>query len=235
MSDWRRAAALGSDLVVDLETVGANARLIGAAGIAAHATGVTSIAIPTRDTKDIDLLCADRQQLRGALSFLAERGFAIHDQLYLATEGRRGAAVHPDYELPIDLVANPFSFAQVIDFSSRFDLHTPALGLTELLVTKLQRPRLRGADIGDILFILELADNIPNHRFDYSWLCELLAANWGLYYTIKSHLRDSLGKSPLPQAIADELLAAFESVPRSVCWVARSALGPRFRYYQLVD
>ena len=224
-------------------------RLFGSVAVFASAGELASwYSTHRRAPHDIDAvsLRSARSALRAALG---AAGYSLNDRLSVATEGQLYVFTAFD-KLDIEVRFDVLNFSHTIPLAAAFDGPGPSIPLGELLLSKLGIVDVSETDICDSLVLLHClhvsndAEGIPA---DVARLIGRLGNDWGAWYTTVRNLMAAdvwltqFGAS-LPEesqervaAGAHFLINALNDSPKSFRWRARSVLGSRVRWYQIVS
>jgi hypothetical protein len=199
-----------------------------------------------RDLTDVDLAASGKQR-KEARAFLESEGYEIDRDLLVATEGSRYAFTDPRSGMVVDIFFDELYFCHPIPLGDRLHLDYPTITPTDLLLEKMQIVEINPKDIKDSLVLLleHPIDSSNPDAIDGSYIAQLLAADWGFYYTVTRNLeklRQSvadygvLGErgSEVVRERVNELRQAIEKEPKTSKWKMRARIGPRRRWYQEV-
>jgi hypothetical protein len=198
-----------------------------------------------RDLTDIDL-AARSDQRRQIRAWLEGLGFVVDQDIVVATEGKRYCFGDPSSDLFVDIFFDELYFCHPIPLRDRLALDYPTITPTDLLLEKMQIVELNPKDIKDS-FVLLLEHPLATGEtdaIDDHYIAELLAADWGFYYTVKlnldrlrRHLADGELSAEQGGVISDRIDAlesAIEDEPKTGKWKMRARIGPRKKWYQEV-
>ena len=198
-----------------------------------------------RDLTDVDL-AARSDQRRDIRSWLEGLGFVVDQDLVVATEGKRYCFGDPSSDLFVDVFFDELYFCHPIPLRDRLALDYPTITPTDLLLEKMQIVELNPKDIKDSLVLLleHPLDPAERDAIDDRYIAELLAADWGFYYTVNMNLERLRGRladgelSPEQAGVVteriDALEEAIEAEPKTGKWKVRARIGPRKKWYQEV-
>ncbi len=197
---------------------------------------------------DVDFagLKSQNQEVR---EFFLSEGYQPDEGVYMASEGSRHIYLHPETNLNVDVFANELYFCHRIPFEGRLDIDYPTISTTDLLLEKMQIVEINLKDFKDTLVLmLEHPLGSPadgNKHIDVRYICDMMAHDWGFYYTFTTNLRrveDYIAEFPsITAAEGDtirgrikDLLDAIEAAPKSMKWKLRAKIGTRRIWYQEV-
>jgi hypothetical protein len=196
-----------------------------------------------RDLTDIDFAASGKQR-KEVRTFLEHLGFVIDQDLLVTTEGARFAFTQPKTGMIVDVFFDELNFCHPIPLRDRLSLDYPTITPTDLLLEKMQIVEINPKDIKDSIVLL-LEHGLDSGRpdaVDGGYVADLLAADWGFYYTVTQNLdrlrRELLGVGISPaqtQVVSeriDELTNLIEQAPKTRKWKLRARIGPRMKWYQ---
>jgi hypothetical protein len=157
---------------------------------------------------------------------------------------------HPDGWFYADVFFDKLLAANhPIDFRGRLELDSPTISLTDLLLEKLQIVSFTEKDLKDTLLLLRAHNVAEGHApetIDEQYIAQLLAKNWGFWYTVTTNLEglrkaisdmrelNEPDRSDISSKI-DKLLQAIEKEPKTTGWKMRSVVGTKKRWYEPVE
>jgi hypothetical protein len=146
----------------------------------------------------------------------------------------------------VDVFFDQLNFCHPIPLRDRLSLDYPTITPTDLLLEKMQIVEINPKDIKDsiVLLLEHPLDARGGDAVDGGYIAELLAGDWGFYYTVTQNLarlRREVSEAALtePQAKLvrdriDELAELIERQPKTRKWKVRARVGPRVKWYQEV-
>lgn len=197
---------------------------------------------------DVDF-AAMRSQNQAIREFFLSEGYLPDEGVYVASEGSRHIYVHPETRLNVDVFADELYFCHRVPFEGRLDIDTPTISTTDLLLEKMQIVEINLKDFKDTLVLmLEHPLGTPadgNKHIDTRYICDMMARDWGFYYTFTTNLRrvpDYIAEFPaitaeegdVIRSHVGELLEIIEAAPKSMRWKIRAKIGTRTLWYQEV-
>jgi len=199
-----------------------------------------------RDLTDVDL-AARGEQRRPVRELLAEMGYEIDRDLLVASEGTRYAFSDPETRMAIDVFFDELYFCHPIPLSDRLDLDYPTITPTDLLLEKMQIVEINPKDVKDSLVLLLEHPLRADDReaIDARYIAQLLASDWGFYYTLtrnleklRHHVADYGALDRAQWETIDGRIRALEQAieeePKTGKWKLRARIGPRKKWYQEV-
>ena len=148
----------------------------------------------------------------------------------------------------VDVFFDKLEFSHTLDFKGRLELDSPTIPLPDLLLEKMQIHKINEKDIKDSIVLLR-AHNVGssgNETIDADYIANLLARDWGFYYTVTTNLGKIRELMPSYDSLTDEdradvnakldtLLARIEQEPKSGGWKMRAKVGTKKKWYTDVD
>ena len=234
-------------LVEDAEEEGIRLRILGSLAYRIHCPENLSLFdAMERDLTDIDL-AADRKQGKEVKRFITSRGYVEDQRITASTEGSRYYFEHPDSGLGVDVFYDELYFCHRIPLRDRLDLDRPTITTCDLLLEKMQIVELNPKDVKDTLVLLlehpVAGKGAGTEEIDSAYLADVLADDWGFYYTVTQNLDKVEGFLPDFEPIGPEqgelirerlgqLREAIESAKKSRKWRMRARIGPKKKWYQ---
>jgi len=208
-------------IVKEARDEGIEVRLIGSVAVIIL-TGADSSDRPAR-LKDIDLI--SQVKYRAAVqNFLFSKGWELAQEFLLFSENRE-TYQSADRPFSLDVYYNIVDGNHRIRIGSRLLLSYPTITPTDLLMTKIQRVRLRPEDDWDACALLRM----NRVEFDLARFRRLMGKNWGLYTTASGNLERLASKCEFSRA--HELVEAAKSSRKSILWYIRSFIGPKVKWW----
>jgi hypothetical protein len=150
--------------------------------------------------------------------------------------------------MKVDIFLDELVMAHTIDFKGRLYLHHEAIGLADLVLSKLQIHEITENDLIDLVVLFaehEIHDQ-EDGAIDASRIVRLLSDDWGFWRTATDNLtkvEEALDRYPALSADVridvsqrvEDLRRRIEAAPRSTRWKLRARVGPRLRWYEDVD
>jgi hypothetical protein len=198
-----------------------------------------------RPYRDIDLFAywKDRRQVA---ALFEERGYVLDPAVRQAQEFgiKRFVYEQPDSHLKADVFFDELVMAHTIPFRGRLELGGTAIGVTDLLLTKLQIHEFTDNDLIDCLVLL--AEHEAGAAIDLDYMAEIMRKDWGFCHTTELNLTridEAVPDFPvLPSAAAAgvkrniaALRDAIEHAPKTQKWKLRARVGERARWYEQVE
>jgi hypothetical protein len=148
----------------------------------------------------------------------------------------------------VDVFLDVFEMCHKFDFKDRMGLEPKTIPVSDLLSTKLQIVEINEKDIKDILAMLldhDLSTDEASDKVNATYIAKLCAADWGMYRTFTTNLsriaeyaaRVGLDEDQRKRVTgrAETLKNSIESMPKTMGWKMRAAVGERKRWYELPE
>jgi hypothetical protein len=148
----------------------------------------------------------------------------------------------------VDVFLDRLDFCHPIELKGRLEMEAVTIPLTDILLEKLQIVEINEKDLKDLVVLLlehPIADRETPGSFDASYVIDLLAKDWGFYYTVSLNLdRIRRYMDTIPElteqrrvtvsARIDDLWRRVEDAPKGMKWKLRARVGPSRKWYQEV-
>jgi len=224
---------------------GVKLKLIGGLAVRYHCHDSSHL-LSTRSYPDIDLVGHRHQssEIKKLFSFLGYSPRVRFNAIY----GQR-RLIFNDLERNrrVDVFLDVFEMCHTLDLKDAVDAPGEVLGVTYLLMTKLQIVEATEKDILDTICLLlkhDVVEKNGGEAISVQEICKLTSDDWGLYKTFTK----SLGKvrKVLPEYLngveltetdkrIDLLLSRIEGGPKSLRWKLRSLIGVKVQWYELPE
>jgi hypothetical protein len=181
---------------------------------------------------------------------MVAQGYVPEEGVFVISEGSRHVYLHPKTNLNVDVFADELYFCHRIPFRGRLAIDSPTICTTDLLLEKMQIVEINLKDFKDTL-VLMLEHPLGSPRegkkhIDADYIVDMMAKDWGFYYTFTTNLRrvpDYIKEFPAISGAdadtirrrIDDLLQRIEKAPKSLSWKLRSKIGTRKLWYQEVS
>lgn len=206
-----------------------------------------------RDYADIDFATLSTRT-RDVTRFFAAEGYesdklfnALHGASRMRFSGQATGNV-------IDVIVDRFIECHNIDLRRPLASDDLTIGLTELLLTKLQIVHINEKDLRDIVtMLLDHPVSAGDHpaptghmrAIDGPQVARLTGRDWGLEHTIRLTLervpsgaaKVGLGDEAVAtvRARVADLVRVLDSSPKSIAWRLRAQIGERMRWYEVPE
>jgi len=234
-------------LVDEAEAEGIRLRILGSLAYRIHCPQHLALfEAMERALTDIDF-AADAKQTKAIRAFLSARGYVEDQRMTVSTEGSRYYFEHPDSGLGVDVFFDELYFCHRIPLRDRLELDRPTITTCDLLLEKMQIVELNLKDVKDTLVLLlehpVAGDGASVEEIDAQYVAEVLAEDWGFYYTVTLNLEKVERFLPDFEAIdpaqgevirgrVEQVRAAMEGADKSRKWRIRARIGPKKKWYQ---
>ncbi len=199
-----------------------------------------------RDYADIDFATLSTRT-RDVTRFFASEGY-VADRLFNALHGAsRMRFTEQATGRPIDVIVDRFVECHTIDLRRSLKSDDLTIGLTELLLTKLQIVHINEKDLRDIVAMLvdHPVGTSEKAAIDSNLVAGLTGGDWGFGHTIRLTLDRvpgavaSLGLDAdaieLVRGRVADLLHGLDAAPKSIAWRLRAQVGERMRWYEVPE
>jgi hypothetical protein len=248
-SDVTALLQRADDLLQAADERGVPLRLLGSLAFRVHCPtyGERLTALRREEPGDLDL-AAPGNAYRQVRATFEDRGYAMDEQVAVASD--RAQLYFQDRDgVGVDVYLGRLNYCHPIALDGRLDRDRPTVPLAELLLTKLQIVELTDKDVKDSAVLLlehDLAEGQDAEVIDAARIADVLAQDWGFYYTATTNLDkvrsrvdafSELGESG-QETVRDRLQRlrdAVEEAPKSRRWKMRAKVGPRVQWYQQVE
>lgn len=243
--------------IVDKATqAGLTVRLMGGVAIRIHsenrldlAKRLGRMAVGVQEFTDLDFMSYRKYRDKMKVLF-QELGYSKRRATLSSAASERQIYFHPNGWFFVDVFYDKLLVANhPLDFRGRLELDELTIPVTDLLLEKLQIVKMGEKDAKDAILLLSAHDLVSDENteaLDAKYIAELLARDWGFYYTVTANLQSLRKALPgLPglteserkdvASKGDALLSAIEKEPKSSTWKLRAAVGIRKRWYEVVE
>lgn len=231
------------------EEVGIPFRLLGAIAVQHHCPNCRYLFEGMkRALTDIDLVTygKHRPQMK---KFFVDLGYAPYERLIASPAGQyRHIYWSEEKGWQVDIFFDALNMCHKVDFRGRLELDSPTITLTDIVLEKMQIVEINLKDIKDTicLFVEHDVGNREEEMVNGAYISKVLSDDWGYYYTVTTNLNkvkaflgefDALTKEDreLVAARIDGLLTMIEEAPKSFKWKARARIGPKAKWYNVVE
>jgi hypothetical protein len=226
-------------------------RVTGSMAVMLHSPGHASLLdeMGRRRFRDIDFWAYSKEQRQLEKLFEGD-GYVADPTIKRAQEWgvKRLLYLQPDTKVKIDVFMDELVMAHKIDFKGRLDLDYPTIGLTDLLLSKLQIHAITENDLIDMIVLFAEHDlgSRDKELIDTNHIVDVMKRDWGFCYTTLENLAKSeqaVDRYPsLPSEVSQtarsrmrSLRDQIEAAPKTTGWKLRARVGTRARWYEEVD
>ena len=246
----------GRRLVEEATKRGVPIRLLGGVAIRMHCVELLDFAKKLQrlgegqqEYTDLDFMSYAKYRNK-MKDFFNEMGYDKRPTTMSSAATQRQIYFHPKGWFTVDVFFDKLLAANhPLDFRNRLELDAPTVTPTDLLLEKLQIVFPSEKDVKDSILIFrahEISESEENNRINAKAVSELLAADWGFWYTVTTNLNglkayvaefeliDESEKKDVTAKI-DTLFSAIEKVPKTSGWKMRSMMGTKKKWYNPVE
>jgi len=246
----------GRRLVEEATKRGVPIRLLGGVAIRMHCVELLDFAKKLQrlgegqqEYTDLDFMSYAKYRNK-MKEFFNEMGYDKRPTTMSSAATQRQIYFHPKGWFTVDVFFDKLLAANhPLDFRNRLELDAPTVTPTDLLLEKLQIVFPSEKDVKDSILIFrahEISESEENNRINAKAVSELLAADWGFWYTVTTNLNglkayvaefeliDESEKKDVTAKI-DTLFSAIEKVPKTSGWKMRSMMGTKKKWYNPVE
>lgn len=226
-------------------------RLMGAAAIATHSPHFSYLlSRSSRKLTDLDFMAIskDYDRVKKLMEPLGYESMKAGITLSVSTVGERSVYVNSSKNIKVDVFFDRLKMCHTIDFRKRLNADTMTISLADILLEKMQIVRINEKDIIDTVVMLSEHDvgNDDNEKVNVEYISNLLAKDWGFYYTATMNLNKVKERTAKYQTLTEEnreiarkrvdaILHAIEAKPKSSSWKMRARIGTRKKWYEDVE
>ena len=224
--------------------VGVPIRILGAIATRLHCS-VDSTSGLKRELSDIDLMAYGRfrEQIK---RLLLDLGYTPNER-FIALYGHLRFIFYDKDKNTIDVFFDKLPMCHTIDFAGRLELDYPTITLSDLMLTKLQIVQFEEKDFKDLVCILREHEvgTIDQETVNANRIADVLAKDWGFYYTVTSNLKkveDALDQPNMTshdketvKGRIEEILECMEKVPKDLSWRIRAKVGTKKKWYTEIE
>jgi hypothetical protein len=196
-----------------------------------------------RPLTDLDFMTLSKY-VRHIPDLFSSLGFEGNERVNTLYGLRRQIYTDPRNGRHVDIFVDKLTFCHEVDLTRRLVTDPITLTLADLLLEKMQIVKIGEKDVKDTVILLrehELGDE-DNDTINMRYIAELLADDWGFYYTVTTNLKktrdyvDTLqmlkpDEKGLVQSRIDALLDGTEKEGKSLKWRMRAAAGTKVKWY----
>lgn len=241
-------AGIASEVRRQAELAGIAVRFAGSYAVRFHCSDNADVLdrMGRASILDLDLVVPRRSGSKVA-GILEGMGFVSDRRIAQATDGQHFYLVHPSTKMGVDIYAGGMNYCHPIPLEDRLSADPLTIPLAELLLSKLQVVKITDKDLQDtaVLLLSHEISHQDQDAIDGNRITEILAKDWGFYYTVVGNLNTMLGRLGVYALEADQrevaasrakhLLALIEGAPKDVRWRLRARLGTKVSWYQEVE
>jgi hypothetical protein len=196
-----------------------------------------------RPLTDLDFMTLSKY-VRHIPDLFSSLGFEGNERVNTLYGLRRQIYTDPKNGRHVDIFVDKLTFCHEVDLTRRLETDPITLTLADLLLEKMQIVKIGEKDVKDTVILLrehELGDE-DNDTINMRYIAELLADDWGFYYTVTTNLKktrdyvDTLqmlkpDEKRLLQSRIDALLESMQKEGKSLKWRMRATAGTKVKWY----
>jgi hypothetical protein len=195
-----------------------------------------------RDYGDVDLV-VPKSAGKHVGEVMRAAGLMPVESFNANTGANRRMFVSAGSSVQVDVFIGSFVMCHALPLDDRAFAaeHHPALGVTELLLTKLQVVQLSDKDANDASSLLAFHEiGTGLEQIDGDRVAELLASDWGLWRTVTANLnriaertrqQSTLARGDVVVARVGQLSCEIDQTKKSLKWRTRAKVGDRVQWY----
>jgi hypothetical protein len=224
-------------------------RLLGAIAVQHHCPNSRPLfAGMARALTDIDLVTYGKHRPK-MKKFFVDLGYTPHERLIASPVGQyRHIYWSEEKGWQVDIFFDALNMCHKVDFKGRLELDSPTITLADIVLEKMQIVEINLKDIKDTicLFVEHEVGDKEEETVNGAYIAKLLSGDWGYWYTVTTNLNKVKSYLGDFEALADKdrktvasridnLLGMIEAAPKSFKWKARAKVGPKSRWYNVVE
>lgn len=245
-------------IVQEGEKQGLILRVMGGVGVRLHTMELADLGrrlgrlgeVGQQEFTDLDFMSYRKQRDRIKELFVEALGYGWRRTTMSSAASQRRIYFHPQSWFFVDVFWDQLRVANhPLDFRGRLELDSPTLTPTDFLLEKLQIVNFGGKDLKDALVILiahEVGESDAPETINARYIASLLARDWGFWYTLTTNLNGMREIIPAMEELTaaekatalsriEALRGLIDGAAKSLGWKARAIIGPRKRWYELVE
>lgn len=238
----------GIEIVESAKKRNIELRLLGCVAVKLHCPKLRRFHEETMDRHATDLdyiaFSKDRSKIKGLLEELG------YDIMKTTVPMERRDIFKDKEELKVDVFFDKLEMCHAIDFKNRLLLDYPTISLADLILEKTQIVKINEKDIKDMIILMyeHEVGNSENDTINGKYIAELLAKDWGFYYTVTTNLKlikdqflekwKNILSTEIRESVANKinmLLSNIENEPKSTGWKIRASVGTKKKWYKDVE
>ncbi len=236
-------------------------RVIGGAAIRLHSLEFKNLAEKLgrlegeQEFTDLDFM-AYRKQQKKMPDFFRDYGNLVYGSPFIkrkttlsSATTRRHIYFHPKGWYFLDVFFDELKMNHTVKFKNRLEIDPLTISVTDLLLEKLQICEFFGEkDLKDSIILIRAHDvgDKEENMINAEYIAELLAKDWGFYYTFTENLKGIKELLPQFEALSesditdinlkiDKMFEIIDAKPKGVKWKARAKIGTKKLWYRPVE
>jgi hypothetical protein len=148
----------------------------------------------------------------------------------------------------VDIFFDKLEMNHEIPFANRLEIDEWTIPLADMLLEKMQIVHINDKDVIDTIMLLRehsVGDG-TSETIDVRHIAEMLAEDWGFYYTVTENLKKIQDRIPSFPELNEEdrtdisskvqtVLKAMEDEPKTMTWKMRARVGAKKKWYREVE
>jgi len=232
-------------ILLEASKNGIKLKLIGGLAVKYHCPASADL-LSKRSYPDIDLI-GHRRQSPEIKRLFSSLGYSPRVRFNAIYGDRRLIFNDLHHKRRVDIFLDTFEMCHTLDLSKAIDTPGKVLGVTYLLMTKLQIIEATEKDLLDSICLLkdhDVASKEEEEIISTETISKLTANDWGLYKTFTISIEKIRKIAPKYLAESevntinkklDAILSAMEAKPKSLKWKTRALIGEKVPWYQLPE
>lgn len=153
--------------------------------------------------------------------------------------------LNPDGLCHVDVFFDKLEMSHTLDLRGRLELDYPTITAADLLLEKMQIVQINEKDIKDSIVLIrshELAETESKGQLNIKHLAEVLANDWGFWYTVTSNLAKTREYATEQESLLatekddvslkiNAILKAIEEQPKTMNFNMRARIGTKKKWY----
>jgi hypothetical protein len=219
-------------------------RILGAIATKLHCSKDATDKI-RREVSDIDLMTYGRFRQQ-AKRLLLDFGCMLNERV-AALYGKQRYIFYDENRNMVDVFFDKLQMCHTLKFTGRLELDYPTITLADLVLTKLQIVKLEEKDVKDLFLIFREHEvgTVEDETINAKYIAEVLARDWGYYYTFTSNLEKvknavkgfdtNAGYEKIITERIGKIFEYVEAEPKSLAWRLRAKIGTKKKWYVEIE
>jgi hypothetical protein len=203
-----------------------------------------------REVTDIDFISYYKHHKKLRNLFRDELGYEWIPPGWARASSLRDLFIDKERGRKVDVFYDFLDFNHNIDFKKkdRLNIDEPTIPLAELFLEKTQIVEINAKDLKDLIVTFlshDVAVEDDDSMVNGHYIANLLADDWGFYYTVTNNLKKFVDFVPTMEEITQEqkdlvisrakkLWDLIEETPKSRKWNRRAKVGAKKRWFKVV-
>ena len=252
VADPKRLALMigeGTKIITEAKKRELHLRLLGAIAFQLQCPKFSFLSAKlNRILTDIDFAGYSKERVKVA-KMMREFGYQDEPGVTALFGHRRMIWDNKSNGLHVDVFLDKLEMNHDIPFENRLDLDQLTIPLADMLLEKMQIVQITEKDYIDTMMLLRehsIDENGTSETIDAAYIAKLLSKDWGFYYTVTMNLVNVQNRLPQYNDLSEEdreditgktraLIKRIEDEPKPVSWKLRSRVGPKSKWYRVVE